>query len=58
MSEIMLYNDDCFSVFPHIEDKSIDLVLCDPPYGITACKWDTILDLERMWKEIKRFRKK
>lgn len=54
MSEIILYNDDCFNIFPQLEEKSIDLVLCDMPYGTTACKWDTVLDLERMWKELKR----
>lgn len=54
---IKLYHDDCFNIFPQLEDKSIDLVLCDMPYGTTACKWDTILDLELMWKELKRSRK-
>lgn len=54
---IKLYNDDCFNIFPQLEDKSIDLVLCDPPYGTTACKWDTVLDLEKMWKELKRITK-
>ena len=49
-----LYNDDCFNIFPQILDKSIDLVLCDMPYGTTACKWDTVLDLEKMWVELKR----
>ncbi len=51
---IKLYNDDCFNVFPTLKDRSIDLVLCDMPYGTTACKWDTCLDLELMWKELKR----
>lgn len=50
----LLYNDDCFNVFPQLEDKSIDLVLCDVPYGTTACKWDTVIDLERMWVELRR----
>lgn len=49
-----LYHDDCFNVFPTLEDNSIDLVLCDMPYGTTACKWDTVIDLERMWEELKR----
>lgn len=52
--EIKLYNDDCFNIFPEIPDGSIHLVLVDPPYGTTACKWDTVLDLERMWKELNR----
>lgn len=51
---IKLYNDDCFNVFPSIEDASIDLVLCDMPYGTTACKWDIVIDLEEMWKHLER----
>ncbi len=54
---IKLYNDNCFNVFPTLEDKSVDLVLCDMPYGTTACKWDTVLDLELMWEHIKRIAK-
>ena len=55
-----LYNDDCFNVFPKIADKSIDLFLLDLPYAnkkfgnCTACKWDTPVDLQKMWIEIKR----
>lgn len=51
---ITLYNDDCFNIFPKLEDNSIDVVLCDMPYGTTACKWDTCLDLDKMWVELKR----
>ena len=40
-----------------IPDKSIDLVLTDPPYGTTACKWDSVIPLEPMWKELKRITK-
>ena len=40
-----------------IPDKSIDLVLTDPPYGTTACKWDTVIPFEPMWKELRRIRK-
>lgn len=48
---------DCFDVFPRIDDHCVDLVLCDLPYGITACKWDVELDLERLWREYKRILK-
>lgn len=58
MSNYTLYNQDCFDVFPEIPEGSIDLVLCDPPYGTTACKWDTVLDLELMWEHLKRICKK
>lgn len=54
MIEITLYNDDCFNIFPKLEDNSVDLVLCDMPYGTTACKWDTKIDLTRMWEELDR----
>tara|TARA_R110000765_G_scaffold113294_2_gene205622 strand:- start:172 stop:1572 length:1401 start_codon:yes stop_codon:yes gene_type:complete len=55
-----IYNDDCFNIFPKIEDKSINLFLLDLPYAnkkfgnCTACAWDTPIDLEKMWVEIKR----
>jgi len=52
-----IYNDDCFNVFPKIKDKSIDLFILDLPYGQTACKWDSEIDLEKMWKAIKRIMK-
>ena len=54
-----LYNDDCFEILPEIKDGSVDLVVVDLPYTTkgqkaTACKWDTPIDLDRMWKELKR----
>jgi site-specific DNA-methyltransferase (adenine-specific) len=53
----MLYNDDCFNVLPLIENKTIDLVVLDLPYGQTNCKWDTKIDLEKLWTELKRVAK-
>ena len=47
-------NADCFDVFPFIEDKSIDAIICDLPYGATACKWDSILPLDRLWEQYER----
>lgn len=52
-----LLHGDCIELMKSIPDKSIDLVLTDPPYGTTACKWDTIIPFEPMWKELKRVRK-
>ena len=52
-----LYNDDCFNVFPKLKDKSIDLFVLDLPYGQTACKWDSCIDLTKMWVQIKRIMK-
>ena len=45
---------DCLDLLPSIPDKSVDLILTDLPYGQTACKWDSIIDLERLWSEYKR----
>lgn len=48
---------DCLELMKTIPDKSVDLVLTDVPYGTTACKWDTVIPFEPMWKELKRIRK-
>jgi len=45
---------DCLQAMKWIPDGSIDMVLTDPPYGTTACKWDTVIDLPLMWKQLKR----
>jgi DNA modification methylase len=52
-----LIHGDCLEVMKSIPDKSVDLVLTDPPYGTTSCKWDTVIPFEPMWKELKRIRK-
>lgn len=49
-----LYNGDCLEVMKDIPDKSIDLILTDPPYGITACKWDSVIPFDKMWKQLNR----
>lgn len=48
------YNMDCFEGFKQISDKSVDMILCDLPYGTTQCSWDEILPFEQLWKEYKR----
>ena len=45
---------DCLEVMKTIEDKSIDSVITDPPYGTTACKWDSVIDFELMWEQLNR----
>jgi len=45
---------DCLELMKEIPDKSIDMLLCDLPYGTTACKWDTIIPFEPLWKQYKR----
>ena len=49
-----LYEGNCFDFFPEIDDKSIDMVICDLPYGVTSCRWDTPLPLDKLWFEYKR----
>ncbi len=45
---------DCLEVMQNIPDKSIDMILCDLPYGTTACKWDTIIPFGPLWEQYKR----
>jgi DNA modification methylase len=52
-----LRNGDCLELMKTLPDKSVDLFICDLPYGETNCKWDTCIDLEEFWKEFKRIRK-
>lgn len=49
-----LVNADCLEAMKYIADKSIDMILCDLPYGTTACKWDTIIPFEPLWEQYKR----
>lgn len=49
-----IYNEDCLVGMDKIDDKSIDMILCDLPYGTTACKWDTIIPFEPLWEQYKR----
>jgi site-specific DNA-methyltransferase (adenine-specific) len=50
----MLYKGDCLQEMKQIPDGSVDMVMTDPPYGTTACKWDSIVPLEPMWEQLKR----
>lgn len=58
MSKIELHLGDCLEKMKNIPDGSVDLVLTDPPYGTTACKWDTVIPFEPMWEQLKRVTKK
>lgn len=53
-----LIHGDCLEEMKKIPDGSIDLVLTDPPYGTTACKWDTVIPFEPMWEQLKRITRK
>lgn len=54
---ITLMQGDCLERMKEIQDNSVDLVLTDPPYGTTACKWDSVIPLEPMWEQLKRITK-
>jgi len=49
-----LYNGDCLEVMKLIPNKSIDAIITDPPYGTTACKWDSVIDFKLMWEQLNR----
>ena len=49
-----IYNEDCLEGMKRIDDKSIDMILCDLPYGTTACKWDIIIPLKELWEQYER----
>lgn len=54
MSKIDLRQGDCLELMKSIPDCSIDAIITDPPYGTTACKWDSVIPFEPMWEELKR----
>ena len=53
-----LMQGDCLKLMKDISDGSVDMVLTDPPYGTTACKWDSVIPFEPMWEQLKRVTKK
>ena len=53
----MLHLGDCLDVMQGIPDGSVDMVMTDPPFGTTACKWDSVIPFEPMWAQLKRITK-
>ena len=49
-----LWNGDCLELMKNIPDKSIDMILCDLPYGTTQNKWDSIIPLDKLWEQYER----
>lgn len=56
-SGVRVANGDCLEVMRDIPDKCVDMVLADPPYGTTACKWDSVIPFEPMWEALRRVTK-
>ena len=54
MQKIELMQGDCLEKMKEIPDKSIDMILCDLPYGTTACKWDIVIPFEPLWEQYER----
>jgi DNA modification methylase len=51
---LWLMQGDCLERMKEIPNGSVDMILCDPPYGTTSCKWDSVIPLDKMWVELKR----
>ena len=49
-----IHQGDCLALMPSIPDKSVDMILCDLPYGTTSCEWDSIIDMGKLWSEYER----
>ena len=56
-SNLNIKQGDCLELMKELQPQSIDLILCDIPYGTTACSWDTIIPFDKLWNELKRIRK-
>lgn len=54
---MQLFLGDCLNALKHIADSTIDLVISDPPYGITRCEWDKVIPFEPLWAELERVTK-
>lgn len=52
-----IYMGDCLELMKSLPDGSVDMVLCDLPYGTTACKWDTVIPFTPLWEQYKRVAK-
>ena len=52
-----IYNEDCLTGMQRIPDGSVDCIICDLPYGTTACKWDSVIPFEPLWEQYKRVTK-
>lgn len=51
---IKLYHEDRLELMKEIPTESIDMILCDLPYGTSACKWDSVIPFEPMWEQYER----
>lgn len=54
MNHNIILNQDCIVGMQQMQSKSVDLILCDLPYGTTNCKWDSIIPFDQLWQEYNR----
>jgi len=52
--DVRLFQGDCLELLKTIPDNSVHLILCDLPYGTTKCKWDSVIDIDKLWVEYRR----
>ena len=57
MSKYSVKQGDCLELMKEIPDKSIDMILCDLPYGTTQCSWDTVIPFDKLWEQYTRITK-
>lgn len=57
MSNFELYQGDCLDLMSQLPDASVDMILCDLPYGMTECKWDSVIPLAKLWDQYNRIAK-
>lgn len=58
MKPFELYNEECLECMSYLPPASVDMILCDLPYGTTACKWDSVIPFEPLWEQYRRVCKK
>lgn len=58
MNNVKLYNEDCLSALDKVADNSVDMIMVDLPYGTTACAWDFVIPMDKLWEQYYRICKK
>lgn len=53
-----LYEGDCLIEMDKLQDNSVDMILCDLPYGMTSCKWDCVIPFDKLWESYKEYVKR
>lgn len=58
MTEFQIYNEDCLTALDKVSDDSVDMIMVDLPYGTTACAWDFVIPMDKLWEQYYRICKK